>query len=145
MVKARTKYAENNADKVVASKRRYREANVDALRAKGRDYVARNIDAVKARNRRQRKERPWVHAENQRRRQLMSRKAMPTWADRDAIRSIYEKAAVMRKESGIAYTVDHIFPLRGKDVCGLHVENNLQILTLKENCSKGAKSASATN
>jgi 5-methylcytosine-specific restriction endonuclease McrA len=59
--------------------------------------------------------------------------ATPLWADLEAIKRIYEKAAASGME------VDHIIPLRSKVVCGLHVENNLQLLTREQNASKGNK------
>ncbi|NBW21394.1 MAG: hypothetical protein EBR82_76895 [Caulobacteraceae bacterium] len=58
-------------------------------------------------------------------------KQTPTWASRDAIDAIYAEA---RRTN---MTVDHIVPLRGKTVCGLHVENNLQLLSREENSRKG--------
>ena len=57
-------------------------------------------------------------------------KAIPKWANLEKIKEIYLK----RKQG---YHVDHIIPLQGKNVCGLHVENNLQCLKAKYNLSKG--------
>ncbi len=64
-------------------------------------------------------------------RELALQKRTPTWANREAIDAIYAEARRMNM------TVDHIVPLRGKTVSGLHVENNLQLLTREENARKG--------
>lgn len=58
--------------------------------------------------------------------------ATPGWADLDRIRDIY-------KNCPEGYHVDHIIPLQGRDICGLHVPENLQYLTAEENIRKGNK------
>lgn len=58
---------------------------------------------------------------------------IPSWADMKAIRAVYVQAAAL------GLTVDHIIPLRGKTVSGLHVENNLRIITGRENDIKSNK------
>jgi hypothetical protein len=57
--------------------------------------------------------------------------AIPTWANLTAIERLYTEAAA----SGMH--VDHIYPLQGANVCGLHVANNLRLLTPLENLRKG--------
>lgn len=56
----------------------------------------------------------------------------PQWADHNKIWDFYDNCPP-------GYHVDHIYPLAGKDVSGLHVIENLQYLTAKENLSKATK------
>lgn len=63
-------------------------------------------------------------------------KAMPKWTDTAALQTFYAEAKRLTKETGIPHAVDHVVPLRGKTVCGLHVPANLQILTKSENSKK---------
>lgn len=126
-------------ERVKAIKTNYRQANRDSLKQKSLEYYQSNTDRYRDAKRRYRKEKPWVAAENQRAREAAKLKATPPWADRDAIREVYRKAAELTRQTGILHTVDHIYPLKGKTSCGLHVHWNLQILTNEENCSKGNK------
>lgn len=64
------------------------------------------------------------------------RQAMPGWANRGAIKAIYLKALRLTLETGVLHHVDHVIPIKGKTVCGLHVEGNLQILTATDNIKK---------
>lgn len=75
-----------------------------------------------------------------RKRKMSVKQATPNWlSDLDElfIKEIYSLAVLRSKALGVEYQVDHIIPLHGKTVCGLHVPANLQLLTAAENLKKG--------
>lgn len=70
------------------------------------------------------------------RRQLQLIQATPLWANQERMRGFYEAARLITAATGIEHHVDHIVPLNGKNVCGLHCEANLRVITGAENRSK---------
>jgi len=64
---------------------------------------------------------------------------VPTWLtpkDFEVMSRFYVEAARLTESTGIKYVVDHIIPLNGRYVSGLHVPTNLQIMTSGENSAK---------
>ena len=59
-----------------------------------------------------------------------------TWADQKKIEVFYLEARKLTQQTGVKHHVDHVYPMISPFMCGLHVEDNLQILTAFENCSK---------
>lgn len=62
-----------------------------------------------------------------------------SYANNSKIQALYTKAQRLTNETGILHHVDHIIPLQSPVVSGLHIENNLQVITATENLSKGNK------
>ena len=70
-------------------------------------------------------------------RRAKCRKATPSWADKTKIKKFYQTVQLLNCWEGPRAEVDHIIPLVSDLVCGLHCEENLQILWKHENASKG--------
>ena len=130
-------YYEANAEKIRARERARAAENPELNRARAHAWAKANPERAKEGYRRAYEQRRSDYVMRARaRRQHIEERATPGWADKKAIAEIYRKAA----ELGMH--VDHIVPLRGKLVSGLHVENNLQLLTPLENMRKGNRYAS---
>ena len=78
-------------------------------------------------------------AETKRKRRNRKKEATPPWADLDRIEAVYDTAGWVSLLTQTPHVVDHIVPLFGKDVCGLHWHENLQVITAEANAKKGAK------
>jgi hypothetical protein len=123
-------------------RRRYYEKHREERLAARKAYRLRNIEREKAREQRYLKaNRTVVYAKNARRRAAET-SAVPPWLHaihKAQIQEFYDIALARSTQTGIRHHVDHIVPLRGNGVNGLHVPWNLQILTEFENCSKHNK------
>ena len=72
-------------------------------------------------------------------RRLAKIKRTPAWLSSDdhwMVEQAYELAALRTKTFGFSWHVDHILPLQGKTVSGLHTPYNLQVIPGAENVRK---------
>lgn len=124
-----------------ATCREYRKLNKEKVDSKIREWKNTNRELVRD-NRRK-----WYSQLNNKsawtinsaNRRALKKHASPSWANQQKIAEFYELASFLAEITGVKFHVDHVVPLRGNTVCGLHVENNLQVLTWKENLEKGNK------
>ena len=111
-----------------AHKFKYYHENKETLKQKFKDYY-KTQDKTK-------------YAIKRALRRAALEQATPEWANLQYIEDLYANAAEANelfKDIGIKFHVDHIVPLNSPVVCGLHVEDNLQILTAEENLAKSNK------
>lgn len=119
------------------------QLNPEAHREKVRAWRSANIDRTREMSRRtatnRRRAKPDLILAQVRKAQLLRMKRCPEWADHQKIQLVYKQARILSKLLGEPCHVDHIIPLQGKTVSGLHIHTNLQILLGKENLQKSNK------
>lgn len=118
----------------------YNEANKERIRERRREHRLRNIDSIKEYQKQWRAENKAVKLHHSRLYEARKLGATPKWLSETEhlhIKCIYEVAAMRNRESDDSWHVDHVVPLRGKEVCGLHVPWNLRVIRAEENLKKG--------
>jgi len=149
-------WASRNKESRAAYGKQHRADNVDWYKQYHQDYVAKNKAAVMAYRSQWQKDNKDKRCEsakksaakNPEKRNLRCAKRRsdklnrtPCWAggELDVLikQEAFAKARQMTISTGIQHHVDHIVPLRGDVVSGLHIWNNLQILSASDNASKG--------
>lgn len=83
-----------------------------------------------------------LRAYHQAKRRASKLNATPNWLSNyelDLIKWVYTAARKAEEHYGEPYHVDHIVPLQGENVCGLHVPWNLRVIPARDNMSKGNK------
>lgn len=113
--------------------RKWHQDHPDASRAMHSRWRKQNPDMVAAQRERRRQNNAVSAWTAKRRAALMQR--TPSWADIEQIKIVYDRAEQMRA-SGVEVDVDHVYPLQGELVSGLHVHENLMIIPSAENAKK---------
>ena len=124
--KAHTKaWRQANREKHRASTKAWYEANKEEKLAKNKAWAQVNKDKVNA------------FAAKRRAAKLNRTPSWLTKEDLGKIKELYKEAQKLREETGEEWHVDHIIPLQGENISGLHVPDNLQVIKATENTSKG--------
>lgn len=124
----RNKWNINNKDKEAERAREWRKNNPEAYKCAVNNWREKNSTYYKA-----------YMAKCAMDRFAAKKKRTPIWLTDDdhwLIEQAYELAQIRSEMFGFPWHVDHVVPLRGKDVSGLHVPWNLQVIPGKENISK---------
>lgn len=141
------KWLAANPEKASQYSRKWREANPLKRRQVEQAWRAKNPEKVKEYS--AKAGRKWSQNNKAKRlasvraRQLAKRHRTPSWVSKEDFLPFYEEAARLTSETGVRHEVDHIIPLQGPEVSGLHVPWNLQVIPESENRRKGNRCHSA--
>ena len=125
-----------NSEKHAATCKAWNEANTERIRKASKAWYEANTERVSETGKVWRLANPDKVAAKMAKRRAAKLQATPAWANDFILAEAYELSQLRTKVTGVAHHVDHIVPLSGKTVCGLHCEFNVRVIPGKENLRK---------
>lgn len=136
----RRKYVEKNKEQLLKKSNERHALNRDRNLKKQRQWYAQNKERTANKSKEWRQNNSYMCMYYNAKRRARVKQSSFLWLNSQQqaeIKELYQKAKQMNIEAGyIKYHVDHIVPINGKNVCGLHVPWNLQILNSIDNIKK---------
>lgn len=132
-------WARNNKAKVRADAKVWRDKNKDKVSANSRRTYVKHKSKIAAAHSSWKKQNLNLTASYAANRRASKLQRTPAWLSdehREQMKQMYINAKLLSEFLGEKYTVDHIVPLCGRTVSGLHVPWNLQLMIDVENYSK---------
>lgn len=127
LLQAATEYYESNKEACLARMKIWNLENKDRVVEHNKEYYEEHKEEILAHNKKYRQEHPEIINAYKIKSQTNRGLRVPEWADWDNIKVVYAVAHSQSME------VDHIIPLQGDEVSGLHVSWNLKPTTPEEN------------
>lgn len=128
-------WCEANREKVRGIKKAWNAANPEGQKVRSRNWYLANKARADKQHAEWASRNPASVAAAAARYRAAELQRTPAWADLSAIKVVYQDAAEYR-EAGLEVDVDHIIPLQGEFVSGLHVPENLRVCLSSVNRSK---------
>ena len=125
-----------DVDKSRQRAREYAEAHKAEASARTKEWTQQNPERKKASDKRWKDNNPAHYHSLKAKYRAARRMACPPWVDNAhmaRIHEIYRLRRQISEQTGVVHEVDHIVPLQGKTVCGLHVWWNLRVIPREEN------------
>lgn len=125
------KWLENNREVHSVRVKRWQKANPDKVKIAATAWAKANPEKIKEKAKRYIKNHPAEYTARAVASVARRAKRTPLWltsADKWMMREAYKLAKLRTDMFGFIWEVDHIIPLRGKYVSGLHVPTNLQVI-----------------
>lgn len=127
------------ADELKARKKAEYHRNKEKNKPKRKQYNIDNAERLRAIALQYSKENPEVRREISATRRARKRNATPPWLTKEMraeIKAMHAEANALKAQLGVRFDVDHIVPLDGRHVSGLHVPWNMRVITHAENISR---------